>query len=51
MPDVEKIYSEFTQRIGGADMWRILSDSSSFVAKVILMELYRKFSSFILNDT
>ena len=44
------IYSKLVDKIGGTDVRKFLSDSSSFVAKVTLIDLYRKFSSFIFNE-
>ena len=44
------IYNKLVDKIGGTDVRKFLSDSSSFVAKVTLIDLYRKFSSFIFNE-
>lgn len=42
----DPVYKKLTRKIGGIDL---LSDNSSFVTKVTLIDLYRKFSTFIFN--
>ena len=43
------VYKKLINSIGGADTRDFLSDSSSFVAKMTLIDLYQKFSTFIFN--
>ena len=43
------VLNKLINKIGGADVRNFLSDSSSFVAKVTLIDLYQKFSAFIIN--
>ena len=43
------VYNKLIDKIGGAEVRNFLSDSSSFVAKVTLIDLYQKFSTFIFN--
>ena len=42
----DSVYKKLISSIGGTDL---LSDNSSFVTKVTLIDLYRKFSTFIFN--
>ena len=46
----DDIYNKLVDKIGGSNVRKFLSDSSSFVAKVTLIDLYKKFSSFIFNE-
>ena len=43
------VYKKLIDKIGGAEVRNFLSDSSSFVAKMTLIDLYKKFSTFIFN--
>ena len=43
------VYKKLIDKIGGAEVRNFLSDSSSFVAKMTLIDLYQKFSTFIFN--
>ena len=43
------VYKKLIGKIGGAEVRNFLSDSSSFVAKMTLIDLYKKFSTFIFN--
>ena len=45
----DSVYSKLISSIGGINTRDFLSDNSSFVAKVTLIDLYRKFSTFIFN--
>ena len=46
---LKPVLNKLINKIGGADVRNFLSDSSSFVAKVTLVDLYQKFSTFIIN--
>ena len=43
------VLNKLINKIGGADVRNFLSDSSSFVAKVTIIDLYQKFSTFKFN--
>ena len=46
---LKPVWKKLIDKIGGAEVRNFLSDSSSFVAKMTLIDLYQKFSTFIFS--